>query len=83
MNVWHTRGMRWSLAVFTIAMAGQAVWAFSRFGATLLTAVAAVISIGCLAALLYVWRLSRRAVKTVERAVPGMTAEIKPPRRPS
>lgn len=29
------------------------------------------------AALLYAWRLSRRAVKTVERIAPGATAEEK------
>jgi hypothetical protein len=41
------------------------------------------VALGCPLAALYAWWLTRRAVKAVERAVPGMTAEVKPPRRPS
>ncbi len=69
MNLWHTRGMRWGLAVFAIAMAGLAAWAYRRFGATPLAVVTAAIAIGCFGAMLYLWRLTRRALRPLERAI--------------
>lgn len=67
MNLWQRSSMRWSLAVFGIAMAGLAAWAFWRFGATLLAAAAVVIAIGCFGAVLYAWRLARRSLQSLER----------------
>ncbi|MBI5612220.1 MAG: hypothetical protein HY942_03995 [Gammaproteobacteria bacterium] len=37
----------------------------------------AAIATGCLGAIAYAWWLARRALKTVERAAPEMTAEEK------
>lgn len=66
MNGWRRRGMHWGLAVFGIAMAGLAAWAYRRFGAALLTAVAVAIAIGCFGAMLYAWRLARRSLPPTE-----------------
>ena len=63
MNSWHGRGGRWGLAIFGIAIAGLALWAYWRFGATLLTAIAVGIAIGCFAAVFYAWLLARRALR--------------------
>ena len=68
MNIWRTRGMRWGLAVFGTAMAGLAAWAFQRYGASLVAAVAAIIAIACIAAMLYAWWLSRRALRPLDDA---------------
>ncbi len=68
MNGWYGRGGRWGLAIFGIAMVSLAVWAYSHFGATLPTAIAVVIALGCFAAVFYAWRLARRALRPFGRA---------------
>jgi hypothetical protein len=80
MNVWHTRGRHWRLAVFGIAMAGLAAWAYWRFGVTLLTAVAVAIAIGCFGAMLYAWRLARRSLPPQEPTdtSPSQTGKERP-----
>ena len=67
MNGWHTRGMRWGLAVFGTAMAGLAAWTFQRYGVSLVATVATAIAIACIAAMLYVWWLARRALRSLGR----------------
>ncbi|MEW6331347.1 MAG: hypothetical protein AB1560_07800 [Pseudomonadota bacterium] len=76
MSVWHTSGMCWGLAIFGTAMAGLAVWAFQRYGVSLVAAVAAIIAIACIAAMLYAWRLARRALRPLD-AVPGGQADAR------
>lgn len=67
MNAWNRRGVNWWLAIFGIAMAGLAAWAYWRFGVTLLTAVAVAIAIGCFGAMFYAWWLTRRALRPFGR----------------
>lgn len=81
-----TNGLRasrgYEVAWCALATTALATAILYWLGFSLLAALAALL-LSCPVALLYAWWLSRRAVKTVERAVPGMTAEVKPPRRPS
>ncbi len=66
MNGRRTRALRRALAVFAVAMAGLAAWALLRYGVTPLAALTAAIALACIAVLLYVWRLSRRAPPTLD-----------------
>lgn len=79
MNVWHTRGMRWGLAIFGTAMAGLAVWAFQRYGVSLVAVAAAVIAIACIAALLYAWWLSRRVLRSLDAVPKGQAGARRQP----
>lgn len=67
MSAWHSKPMRMGLAAFAAAMVGLAAWAFLNFGVSLVAVVTAVIATACVAAMLYVWWLSRRTFKPVER----------------
>lgn len=77
------RRFGFNFALCLVATTAVATAAFLWLGLTPVTAVLAAVALGCPLAVLYAWWLARRAVKTVERAVPGMTAEVKPPRRQS
>lgn len=66
MSAWDSKRMRAGFAVFAAAMAGLAAWAWLRYGASLVTAVTAAVAIACAAAALYVWRLSRHALRTLD-----------------
>jgi len=68
MNPWYTRSARSGLAIFGIAMAGLAVWAYWRFGMTWLTAVVVGIVIVCAVAALYAWWLAHRALRSLDNA---------------
>ncbi len=81
MSAWHSKQTRVGLAVFAAAMVFLAAWAFLVFGVSLVTAVTAGIAIACIAAMLYAWWLSRRALKPVERAAPETAEEAKPQTR--
>lgn len=79
MSAWHARGMRWGLAVFGTAMAGLAAWAFQHYGVSLVAVAAAVIAIACIAALLYVWWLSRRVTRPLDAVPKGQTGARRQP----
>ncbi len=70
-------------ALCLVAVATVVTAAFLWLGLTPLTAVLAAVVLSCPLAALYAWWLARRTAKTVERAMPGMTAGGKPPRRQS
>jgi len=73
MDGWHTRSMSTGLAGFAIAMVGLAVWAWLRFGFSVVTAVAAAIAIGCVGAMIYAWWLAGRVLGPVDPAREGAT----------
>ncbi len=72
-------GVAWCALATTALATAILYW----LGFSLLAALAAALLLSCPVALLYAWWLSHRAVKTVERAAPGMTTEAKSPRRQS
>ena len=81
MNPKHRFGFNFMLCL--VATTAVATVAFLWLGLTPVAAVLAAVALGCPLAALYAWWLARRAAKTVERAVPGKTAEVIPPRRQS
>ncbi len=74
-------GFRFNVAFCLLAMTAVAAVILLWLGLSPLTAILAAIAVACPLAALYAWWLARRAVPTVERVAPGMTAKEKP-RRP-
>lgn len=68
MSVWHSQRTCMGLAAFAAAMVALAAWAWLRYGVSLVTALAVVIAIACVAAMLYAWRLGRSAFRPLDEA---------------
>lgn len=69
MSVWHSQRMYIGFMTFAVAMVGLAVWAWLRYGASLVTAVAVAIAIACVAAMFCVWWFQQRALRSVNEAI--------------
>jgi hypothetical protein len=67
MDGWHTRSMRTALSSFAIAMVGLAVWAWLRFGLSVVTAVAVALAVACVAAMAYALWLGRRVLGPLDQ----------------